>query len=334
MRMDREGEQEKDQTFQILSLDGGGVKGLFSAAVLSQLESDLRIRVVDHFDLIVGTSTGGLIALALGLGLPLRDVVEFYVEDGPKIFRDPLRFATARRLWAPKFGADALGKALRRRFGGATLGESSKRLVIASYSLADDDVYLFRTPHHERLRRDYRVEMWQVGMATAAAPTYFPAFREVDRIPLVDGGVWANNPSMVGVIEAAGTLEIPVQRIRLFSLGTSQPVKRAGRPLERGGLWHWAFPSSDVFLRGQALCATNQARHLLGAGRVLRLDPIVPDRAFRLDSLDLDGLMGMAAHESRKASPDFERMFMGHTAPAYRPFHVKETVNGDRVGRT
>ncbi len=73
--------------FQILSLDGGGIKGLFSAAVLASIEEDLGIRITDHFDLVTGTSTGGIIALGLGIGLRPREIVEFYVREGPRIFK-------------------------------------------------------------------------------------------------------------------------------------------------------------------------------------------------------------------------------------------------------
>lgn len=75
------------ERFQILSLDGGGIKGLFSASVLAKLEDDLGVSIVDHFDLIVGTSTGGLIALGLGMGMRPHELVRFYVESGPKIFQ-------------------------------------------------------------------------------------------------------------------------------------------------------------------------------------------------------------------------------------------------------
>ena len=81
-----------------------------------------------------------------------------------------------------------------------------------SYNVGDDDVYIFRTPHAERLRRDYRVPAWKVALATSAAPTYFPACREVDQLRLIDGGVWANNPAMVGIIEAVGTLGVALDR--------------------------------------------------------------------------------------------------------------------------
>ncbi len=86
--------------FQILSLDGGGLKGLFSAAVLAELENDLNISVADHFDLIVGTSTGGLIALGLGAGLRPADIVDFYADRGPYVFGAGR--GIVQRLWAPK----------------------------------------------------------------------------------------------------------------------------------------------------------------------------------------------------------------------------------------
>jgi len=310
--------------FQILSLDGGGVKGLFSAAVLAQLERDTGVELASRFDLIAGTSTGGLIALGLSAGMRPIDIVEFYVSEGPKIFADPFGLKTVRRGYWSKFHPDPLARALRNCFGDRLLGESSKRLVIPSYSLADDDVYIFRTPHHQRLKRDHRVEIWRVAMATAAAPTYFPAFRGVEAIPLVDGGVWAGNPTMVAVVEAVGTLGVPLSDLRVMSLGTTQPIKRGSKRLESGGLAKWAKPSVEVFLRGQALCATNQARHLLGKENVLRLDPVVPDRAFRLDRLNIDDLMALAAHESRKLCPEFEALFASHTAPMYEPLHTRE----------
>jgi patatin-like phospholipase/acyl hydrolase len=312
------------QPIQILSLDGGGLKGLFVAAVLAQLEEDCRIRLADHFDLIAGTSTGGLIALGLGLGMRPREIVEFYVKRGPEIFGAPVRLGRVRKWWKPKYSSTGLGAALKSCFGSTTLGDSEKRLVIPSFNLADDDVYIFRTPHHVRLKRDYLVETWRVGMATTAAPTYFEAFKGVDNIPLVDGGVWANNPAMVATVEAAGTLEIPPSTIRVLSFGTTQPVKRGGKSLTGGGMSQWAMPISEVMLRGQTLSATNGVRHLIGKDRVLRLDPVVPDSAFLLDGLNFTDLMAMAAHESRKLCPDFEAMFSQHRAPAFVPLHRLE----------
>jgi patatin-like phospholipase/acyl hydrolase len=155
---------------------------------LAHLEEDFHIKITDYFDLIVGTSTGGIIALALGIGLRPREIVHFYVSNGNSIFanRWPLKL---RQLWhlsryfiRNKYDSEPLEKALKDCFGDKLLAESKKRVVIPSYNIGEDDIYLFKTPHHERLRRDYKVPVWKVAMATSAAPTYFPCFRGLNDI--------------------------------------------------------------------------------------------------------------------------------------------------------
>ena len=307
------------QKFQILSLDGGGIKGLFSAAVLAAVEEDLGITVSDHFDLITGTSTGGIIALGLGAGMRPREIVQFYVGKGPHIFRNRLGLASLKHWLFRKFSNAQLRAALHECFGDSPLGSSRKRLVIPSYNLGEDDVYLFKTPHHVRLRRDSKVPMWKVALATSAAPTYFPPCREVDSIRLVDGGVWANNPTMIGVVEAVSMLGVSLEAISVLSLGTSDAVARRPKRLDWGGRVLWASAAVDVIMRGQSLGITKQAMHLLGEEKVERLDPKVPEGLFALDRISTEELLGKAAHESRILSPKFERKFAPHAAPEFHP---------------
>lgn len=306
--------------FQILSLDGGGIKGLFSAAVLAHLEDDLNTRIVDHFDLIVGTSTGGIIALGLGCGLSPRKLVDFYIGEGPRIFAKGM-LTFARQILRPKYSRAALETAIRKCVGEATLGDSKKRLIIPAYNIGKDDVYLFKTPHHERLTRDYKVPVWKVALATSAAPRYFPAFTDVDHVRLIDGGVWANNPMMVGIAEAVSLLEQPIQNIHVLSLGTTSDVVHRPRRLDSGGIWPWCSHGVDVILRGQSRGAVTQAVHLLGKERVMRLDPVVPPGLFSLDGLKLSDHLGQAAAESRHFSSAFKDRFMEHIAAEYTPFH-------------
>jgi patatin-like phospholipase/acyl hydrolase len=309
--------------FQILSLDGGGIKGLFSAAVLAHLEEDLNTRIVDHFDLIVGTSTGGIIALGLGCGLTPSELVKFYVTKGPQIFAKGL-MTSVKQLVRPKYSSLALEKAIKECVGDATLGDSKKRLVIPAYNVGKDDVYLFKTPHHERLTRDYKVPVWKVALATSAAPTYFPAFVGVDNVRLIDGGVWANNPMVVGIAEAVSLLEQPIQNIHVLSLGTTSDVVHRPTRLDSGGIWPWCSHGVDVILRGQSRGAVAQAIHLLGKERVMRLDPVVPPGIFSLDGMKLSDHLGHAAAESRHFSPVFRERFMGHIAAEYTPFHASK----------
>ena len=308
-----------DRPFQILSLDGGGYRGLFAAAVLAAFEEDLGRPVVEHFDLITGTSTGGIIALALGAGMSPREVIQFYETHGPRIFARS-RLRVVKRCFRSKYPASPLREALDAVFGEMTIGESRVRLVVPSFSITSDSVYLFKTPHHPRLKRDWRVRMADVGMATSAAPTYFPAF-EFEHQRLVDGGLWANNPTTVGVAEAISMCGVSLDAIRVFSLGTTSDVRRRKRRLNRGGLVQWAADGPDVLLRGQSIAACNTALHLLDDRRLLRLDPTVPAKLLRLDGVNTDELIGRARDESRKCLHRFEEIFSAQQAPPFVPLY-------------
>jgi hypothetical protein len=157
-------------------------------------------------------------------------------------------------------------------------------------------------------------------MATSAAPTYLPGHR-LNGVRLVDGGVWANNPAMVALTEAAGPLGVPLDRIRMLSLGTTTDVPHRSRRLDRGGLLPWAPDAIEVLMRAQSTSATNQVRHLLSNDRVLRLNPTVATGALSLDRVDADELIGRASHDSRIASPSLTRRFTDHQATPYVPHH-------------
>jgi predicted acylesterase/phospholipase RssA len=302
--------------FQILSFDGGGLKGLFPAAILAALEEDLGCTIADHFDLIVGTSTGGLIALALGAGLRPAEIVDFYTSKGRTIFGAGRHLG---RLWRSKHGSEKLRAALVEVFGDRLLGSSTKRLVIPSYSLDSNDVYVFKTPHHQRLRRDHKARMVDVAMATTAAPLFLPAFR-LGNNRLIDGGVWANNPTLVAVAEAKSMLEVPLDAMRILSMGTTDDCVDLGDKLNRGGLLQWARPASNVLLRGQAIGSFHAAEHLIGPENITRIDSPVPAGVFQLDRINEARIRGLAEDVARTASPAVERFTRQKAAP-YTPNH-------------
>lgn len=314
--------------FQILSLDGGGIRGIFSAAVLAAIEEDLKIKVIDHFDMIAGTSTGGIIAVALGLGLTPKQIVDFYLQEGKSIFANPFGVNSVRRLFTSKFDNRPLIAALKRHFGDRKFGESTKRLVIPAYNLGEDDVYIFRTAHHERLRRDYKVEAWKVAQATSAAPTYFPASRNVDQLRLIDGGVWANNPTMVAYIEAVGTLGVANDDIRILNLGTCDSIEARSSSLDAGGLFQWRASALEVVLRGQSAAVAKHVRFLVGDDDLLRIDPPVTAGFLTLDSFKRSSdLLGKAAHHSRARMPKIKETFLAHRSPKFAPIHTERSSN-------
>ena len=305
----------RSERFQILALDGGGFKGMFAATVLACLEADLGITIADHFDLVTGTSTGGIIALGMGAGLRPAQISDFYVTRGAAIFR---RKIITRRIWRAKYDADGLASALSGVFGDKRLGQSLLRLAIPAYDLTNDNVYLFRTPHAEFLRRDHRELMVDVALATTAAPTYLPAHR-LRGLRLIDGGMWANNPVLVGITEAVRVFGKSLSDIAVLSIGTTTEMAMRRRSLDQGGLLAWSKDAIPIVLRGQSKSARNFAHHLLPDDALLRIDPVVPERALRLDSVAPDELRGRAEHESRRMSARFLERFGKHRATAYAP---------------
>lgn len=316
------------ERFQVLSLDGGGVLGIFTAAFLAQLEEDVGKPVVQSFDLIVGTSTGGIIAAGLGAGLSAAAILDAYVEGASAVFPGPRSLRQLRQAIRPKYPDTGRERLLRALLGEMTLGESRKPLVLPSFNLGSHSVYLFKTPHHERLRRDWRVPLWQAAMATSAAPTYFPAFElPSDHSRLIDGGVWANNPCMVGVAEAVSLFDRPLASIRLLSVGTTSPHRRRGRQLDHGGLLQWIRSPTilDTLMAGQSAGAFTQAVHLLGPAHAHRVDVPTPTGRFRLDRANPEDLIAAAGDISRIFCPTYTNVFGDHEAAPYLPFHSPKT---------
>ena len=303
---------------QVLSLDGGGMKGLYSAELLAQIESDYGIRVDEHFDLIVGTSTGALIACGLALGHRPRELVQFYREKGKILFPNS-PWKRIPHFFRSKHNPEPLRLALHEVFGDNRLGDCQRRLVIPTYSHDRDIPRLFKTPHHPRFKRDFRFPVRNVAMASAAAPTYFPAVEAIDNGVLIDGGVWANNPVMIGLVEAITVLGGRIEDIAILSIGTSQIVRTFKEVHLKGGFLHWGKEAVRVCMRGQSVCATNQAKLLLGNERFMRIDPIVAENELEMDGTDLQPLLSLAARDSLHRGKEIVDRFMHHQALPFEP---------------
>lgn len=306
--------------------------GIFAAALLAGLEEDLGQPICERFDLVVGTSTGGIIALGLGAGLTPREILDFYVEQKDRIFGNRMGWRTFRQLFVAKYGAGRLRDALQEVFGARRLGESGIPLVIPAYNLGENEVYIFKTPHHPRLRRDHKVSMWAVAMATAAAPTYFPTFRlPGDQVRLIDGGVWANNPALVGVTEAVSMFGRSLDELRVLSVGTTSSARARGSRLDNAGLLRWAKAPHvvDVLLHGQSVGAFGQVQHLVGFENAYRLNASALEEA-ALDRCSAEDLIAKAAHHSRVFSPTFEQAFGAHVRAEYVPAAGANAMKGSQ----
>ncbi|NWQ40359.1 patatin-like phospholipase family protein [Bacillus sp. EB106-08-02-XG196] len=199
-----------EENFKILSIDGGGIKGLYSAVILADFEEKYG-KLSKHFDLICGTSTGGIIALALAAGIPAKQIVNFYEEYGPKIF--PYK-AKSFRLWgkikqtvfSSKYPENNLREALTNVFGNKTLAECETNVLIPVSNITTGLPRIIKNDHSPNLTLDNGHKMVDVAMATTAAPTYFPIQSILTMSnpehQFVDGGLYANNPSLHGIQEA------------------------------------------------------------------------------------------------------------------------------------
>jgi patatin-like phospholipase/acyl hydrolase len=311
---------------RILSIDGGGIKGVFPASFLAEVEDAIGESVASYFDLIVGTSTGGIIALGLGLGFSAEEILHFYEELGPTVFpRRSWHHRISQLLWA-RYDPTPLRQALQSQFGSRRLGESQKRLVIPSFNLETGEVYIYKTAHHPRFERDYKRLVVDVALATAAAPTFFPAHRAATGIPLVDGGMWANNPTGLAVVEGVGILGWPQESINVLSLGcTTSPLDVARGRTDPVGLFYWGLRIADVFMTAQSSGSMGTAAVLVGHESICRISPSVPGGRFGLDvTKEIPALKGLGHSEARKALPNLRPMFLTEPAEPFEPYRKLE----------
>lgn len=198
--------------FKILSIDGGGIKGLYSASVLAKIEEKAGRKSGDCFDMICGTSTGGLIALGLANGDDAQSLADLYLKKGNQIFptfewkllrgfnRAVIHTLKQTFLYG-KYSNKKLKKIVEDTFGKTTLGELNNLVCIPSFNLISGMPRVFKYPHKEGgFFMDKNIPLVDAALATSAAPTYFP-IHEYNDFLFVDGGVWANNPSMCGLLE-------------------------------------------------------------------------------------------------------------------------------------
>jgi predicted acylesterase/phospholipase RssA len=308
---------------RILSIDGGGIKGVFPAALLAECESVLRLRSAgDYFDLIAGTSIGGILALALGLGLTAREVTDFFESKGPAIFpKDMLPRNSLRLLFGrPRHSAENLRKCLQEVFGTKTLADSRVRLLIPSFDATRADIHIYKTAHHPRLAFDHRLSAVEVAMATAAAPTYFPSYDSKHCITLIDGGIWANDPTAIAVVEGICVLGWKSDEIDVLSIGCTEEAvdfKQKGH-----SALFWIRRAIDAAIRGQSRSSLGMARHLTGRDQglenIVRINPAVPAKKFSLDGVSgIRDLKGFAYGQARHVLPELTNRFFGSEAEPF-----------------
>lgn len=261
---------------KILSIDGGGIRGIIPAMVLAELEERTGRPAAEVFDLIAGTSTGGILALGLvkpgPAGRPehsARKLAALYEKEGQRIFATTLwrRLATAGSLAEEKYASEGIESVLREYFGEARLRDAITEVIVTSYDTERRMPFFFKS-RHARTKQDYDFPMRLVARATSAAPTYFEPLKldapsGDDYYSLIDGGVYANNPAMCGYAEARAT-HPEADDFLVVSLGTGEMTRPLRYDEVKGwGLASWAQPVLQVVFDGVSSTVDYQLRQLL-----------------------------------------------------------------------
>jgi len=268
---------EKEIQFTILSIDGGGIRGIIPAKVLAELERELKLQnpdklLYEYFDLICGTSTGAILAIAIALGIPAQDLVRFYKEHAQVIFPKwylKVLPSKSRAIITSIYSNKNLRKKLKEIYtaanGGKTplINDLKTKVCIPVFNGNDGQINVIKTRHRDDYVRDYKLPAHEVALSSASAPIYFPPhtfsfsneFGEGINVNMIDGGIFANNPSLIGILEATEKLNYDLSNVRLLSLGTGKGkhiIKTGWKPKD---IWYWLFPKPrllDIILDSQA----------------------------------------------------------------------------------
>lgn len=231
--------KNRSTEFRILALSGGGYLGLYTAVVLAGLEQHVGEPLGRRFDLVAGTSVGGLLAMALAFEVPMAHLVELFVQRGQEVFSSRglpggtigRLFDMARSVRGPKYSGEALRRELAQHFGKKTLGDALHAVVVPAVDVGRSTTKVFKTPHAQASQGDEGLSAVDVTLATCAAPAYFPCVPVGERL-YADGGMFAVAPDQVALHEAEHFMGAKAARVRMLSVGTAtlgyQPASPVG----------------------------------------------------------------------------------------------------------
>ena len=247
--------------FRILTIDGGGVRGIYPAHILASLTKVLG-PLSAVFDLVAGTSTGSIIAGAVATGADLEHVTNLYESHAAQIFSP--RLGNLRGVVRSAYSSEPLRALLRSVFANATFADVKTRLMVIASDVSNGSVFVMKSPYLASFVRDADITLVDGICASCAAPTYFDPVR-VKEYLLADGGLWANNPSLVAYTEAVGKLHIPTADVRILSIGTGSGhqyydvASAHGWGLATG----WGRRLIDTIFNLQSVASSNMATLLL-----------------------------------------------------------------------
>lgn len=312
--------------FQILCLSGGGYMGLYTACVLASLEEHYGRPLLEHFDLVAGTSVGGIIALGLAHGTSASEIRDAFLQHGADIFTDrpppqtkfSQTFGLRKNALKAKYDPAALRKTIVDLVGEETkMGDLKHRVMIPAVNLTKGLPQVFKTSHHSTFIRDWRLKVVDVALATSAAPTFFPLHR-IGGEMFADGGLYANAPDHLALHEAEHFLGQASDTVSILSVGTTTSRFSMSNAIGVNLGWMGWMDGQrlpNVMIAAQQENTNYMMRHRLG-DRYLRIDQTQSKEQER--SLALDVASQTAKHDLAALAEASVRDHLGKPAlPAF-----------------
>lgn len=280
------------KTYRILSIDGGGVRGVYAARILNRITEE-KPDLIDSVDLFAGTSTGAILAAGLAFGRTPGELVETYRRDSKNVFADSLidDIKDLGRLQGAEYKLTGLKKVLKRQFKDTKLGELSKSVLIPAFDLDNESSRAEQRTWKPKFFHNFAGEdsdgkelVRNIVLRSCAAPIYFPSYQGY-----IDGGVVANNPAMAALAEAIHSTGADLREIKLLSLGTGRSLEYVKGKRHDWGLTQWAPLLSRLVSAGSVGIVDYQCRQLLDSNyhrcSTIYKDPIPMDSFKQIDFL-------------------------------------------------
>ncbi len=224
----------EEKPFRILSVDGGGLKGVFTVYAIYKLKEEYNIDLFDEFDMFIGTSTGAIIIASIMLRADFKEMFQSYVEKPNKIFAKKNELLKQiNKLFLARFDNTFFKEELHKNLGNMTFEEldkiTRKPYIFTATNISEAKPIIFSSNHFSSINRRYmKMKIKDAVYSSSAAPLYFePIVEEYTNDVIADGGIWANNPSLTALIYAFGDLDIKIKQVQMLSFGqtSTQNIK-------------------------------------------------------------------------------------------------------------
>ena len=309
-------------TYHVLALSGGGYRGLYTATVLAELEKQLGRPIASHFDLICGTSVGGILGLGLAAEIPAHELKMLFEKEGKRIFGSRSFFRRLSGGWLKaKHDSRGLQEILTERFQNTTIGNLKHRVLIPAVNYTTGKGQFFKTPHHQNFEFDHQMKIVDVALATSAAPVYFPLARN-DRGVFADGGLVGNAPGLFGLHEVRTFIAPNSEaQIRVLAIGTMTvgTTIRGGACLDQG-ICQWRERLFDLVISAQESSTDYMLKQSLGVNYYQIDDKATPDQSQDIKELDqvslgaTNTLKDRGVHAAQRALGDLH----------FKPFRIHQ----------